>query len=82
MSACDLILHLGCFTYNLLRLIGQESLKKNDAPVKKKVFRCRVKTVIQNLITLASNARKHYLKFGNNSPWFLTFKRVYTAFLC
>ena len=82
----DLILHLGCFTYNLLRLIGQESLKKNDAPVKKKVFRCRVKTVIQNLITLASkmvrHARKHYLKFGNNSPWFLTFKRVYTAFLC
>ena len=60
----DLILHLGCFTYNLLRLIGQESLKKNDAPVKKKVFRRRVKTVIQNLITLASkmvrHARNHY----------------------
>lgn len=71
-STNDLILHLGCFTYNLLRIIGQESLKSDDAPVKKKVFRRRVKTVIQNLITLASkmvsHARKMYLKFGNYSP--------------
>jgi hypothetical protein len=50
----DLILHLGCFTYNLLRLIGQENVKKNDAPVKKKVFRRRVKAAIQHFITLAS----------------------------
>lgn len=80
----DLILHLGCFTYNLLRIIGQESLKSDDAPVRKKVFRRRVKTVIQNLITLASkmvkHARKLYLKFGNHSPWFPTFKRIYHAF--
>lgn len=80
----DLILHLGCFTYNLLRLIGQESLKKDDAPVRKKVSRLRVKTVIQNLITLASkmvrHARRLYLKFGNHSPWFPTFKRIYAAF--
>ncbi|WP_243293181.1 IS1380 family transposase [Bacillus sp. FJAT-47783] len=83
-STNDLILHLGCFTYNLLRLIGQESLKSHDAPVKKKVFRRRVKTVIQNLITLASkmvcHARRWYLKFGNNSPWFPTFKRIYISF--
>ncbi|SFL45221.1 Transposase DDE domain group 1 [Gracilibacillus orientalis] len=76
----DLILYLGC----ILRIIGQESLKGNDAPVHKKVFRRRVKTVIQNLITLASkmvrHARKLYLKFGNNSPWFPTFKRIYDAF--
>jgi hypothetical protein len=80
----ELILFLGCFTYNLLRIIGQETLKSNDAPLKKKVFRRRVKTVIQNLITLASkmvkHARRYYLKFGNNSPWFQTFKRLYHAF--
>lgn len=80
----DLILHLGCLTYNLLRLIGQETLKSDDAPLKKKVFRRRVKTVIQNLITLASkmvrHARRFYLKFGNYSPWFPTFRRLYAAF--
>jgi Transposase DDE domain group 1 len=80
----DLILHLGCLTYNLLRIIGQESLKALDAPLKRKVFRRRIKTVIQNLITLASklvsHARQIYLKFGNHSPWFPTFKRLYVAF--
>uniref|UniRef100_UPI00037B8F20 transposase n=1 Tax=Paenisporosarcina sp. TG20 TaxID=1211706 RepID=UPI00037B8F20 len=80
----NLILHLGCFTYNLLRLIGQESLKIDDAPLRKKVFRRRVKTVIQNLITLASKLVKHArrvsLKFGQHSPWFETFKRVYNSF--
>lgn len=80
----DLILHLGCFTYNILRLIGQETLKANDAPLKKKVFRRRIKTVIQNLITLASKMVKHArrvsLKFGNHSPWYIAFKRIYTSF--
>ncbi len=80
----DLILHLGCLTYNLLRIIGQESLKTSDAPLKRKVFRRRVKTVIQNLITLASkivnHSRKIYLKFGKHSPWFPTFKRLYQSF--
>ena len=80
----DLILHLGCFTYNILRLIGQETLKTNDAPLKKKVFRRRIKTVIQNLITLASKMVKHArrisLKFGNHSPWYIAFKRIYASF--
>jgi len=80
----ELILHLGCLTYNLLRIIGQESLKSEDAPLKRRVFRRRVKTVIQNLITLASkvvrHSRKVYLKFGNHSPWFPTFKRLYLSF--
>ncbi len=80
----DFILHLGCFTYNLLRLIGQETLKTDDAPLKKKVFRRRIKTVIQNIITLASKMVKHArqvsLKFGNHSPWFKTFKQIYISF--
>lgn len=80
----DFILHLGCLAYNILRIIGQESLKIPDAPLKRKVFRRRVKTVIQNLITLASKMVKHsrqiYLKFGSHSPWFPTFKRLYNSF--
>jgi hypothetical protein len=81
----DLILHLGCTAYNLLRIIGQESLKEEDAPLKKKVIRRRVKTVIQNLMTLVSkmvsHARRLYLKFGTHSPWFPIFKRIYLCFL-
>ena len=40
------------------------------------------KAIISFASKMVRHARKHYLKFCNNSPWFLTFKRVYTAFLC
>ncbi|NLI94013.1 MAG: IS1380 family transposase [Peptococcaceae bacterium] len=80
----ELILHLGVLTYNLLRIIGQESLKTTDAPLKKKVFRRRIKTVIQNIITLAAklvwHARRYRLRFGKYSPWFNTFNRLYSSF--
>jgi hypothetical protein len=80
----NLILHLGIMAYNILRLIGQESIKKPDAPLKKKVQRRRIRTVIQNLITLASrliyHARRYKLGFSRYSRWFVTFKRIYCAF--
>lgn len=80
----ELILHFGLLAYNLLRIIGQESLKTPDAPLKKKVFRRRIKTVIQNMITLAAklvhHARRYRLRFGKYSPWSVTFKRLYTSF--
>lgn len=34
--------------YNILRIIGQESLKKKDAPGRKKIHRRRIRTVISN----------------------------------
>lgn len=80
----SLVLHLGVMAYNLLRLIGQESIKENDEPVRKKVTRRRLRTVIQNLITIASklvsHARKLTLKFGCQCAWLKTFHRIYTAF--
>jgi len=85
-STNDLILHLGVFAYNLLRMIGQESIKTDDSPIKRKVTRRRLKTIIQNYITLASrmvyHARRYFLKFGCQSPWFSSFQRVYMAFSC
>ncbi|GER72564.1 hypothetical protein BpPP18_06310 [Weizmannia acidilactici] len=42
-----LILHFGVFAYNLFRMIVQESLKEQDAPLKKKAARRRIRTVIQ-----------------------------------
>lgn len=80
----NLALHLGLLAYNILRVIGQESLRVADVPLKKKVFRRRIRTVIQNLIYLASrvvcHARRHKLGFSRYCPWFATFKRVYLAF--
>ncbi|GER72883.1 hypothetical protein BpPP18_09500 [Weizmannia acidilactici] len=49
-----LILHFGVFAYNLLRIIGQEGLREQDAPLKKRATRRRIRTVIQNMIIMAS----------------------------
>ena len=79
----NLVLHLGLAAYNILRFIGQESLKVADSPLRKKVQRRRIRTVIQNLITLASrlvyHARRYKLSFGRYCPWFLTFRRIYVS---
>ena len=81
----NLILHLGVMAYNILRLIGQESVKRPDAPLRTKVQRRRIRTVIQNLITIAakvvSHARRYTLGFSRHCPWFTPFNRVYSAFL-
>jgi hypothetical protein len=80
----DLILHLGLFSYNVLRLVGQESLKRDDLPLRKKVQRRRIKTVIGNLVNLASkfvrHARKYKLRFSRTNPWHGPFRRIYLAF--
>ncbi|HET7588931.1 MAG TPA: IS1380 family transposase [Solirubrobacterales bacterium] len=78
-----LILCLGILAYNILRIIGQESLKIDDTPLKRKVHRRRVRTTIQTLITLAAklvhHARRWSLRMGDN-PWMPVFKRLYLTF--
>jgi hypothetical protein len=80
----NLILHLGILAYNILKIMGQESLNYSNAPIKKQVYRKRIRKVIQNLITIASRVISHgrrlTLGFGRYSPWFETIKRVYQAF--
>lgn len=80
----NLILHLGVLAYNILRILGQTSLVMSDTPLKKKVQRRRIRTVIQNLITIAArlvyHARRYKLSFSSTCPWFNTFKQIYTAF--
>ncbi len=77
----ELVLLLGMVTYNLLRLIGQESLREADAPIRKQPFRRRVRSVMQDLIylacRLARHARRLRLSFGRHCPWFNTWRRVY-----
>lgn len=70
--------------YNILRIIGQESLKKKDAPGRKKIHRRRIRTVISNLMQFAGHLTEHagrlVLSIGRSNRWRLTFKRLYDSF--
>jgi hypothetical protein len=80
----DLVLCAGLFAYNLLRIMGQESLREEDAPIRSNVKRRRIRTVIQNIVYMAARFVRHAgrvaLNFGSNSPWFPTARRIYQAF--
>ncbi len=85
------ILSLALLAYNLLRLCGQESLREdngnlaNRAPYRKKANRRRLRTVIQDLIYLASrisvHARRLYLSFGRSSYWAVVWQNLYQGFM-
>lgn len=79
-----LVLELAILAYNILRIMGQESLKKDDVAVRRGVKRRRLRTVIQNLITLAAHvvnhARKQFLNLGRSNIWRFAFKRLYEVF--
>jgi len=83
-STNKLILYFAIFAYNLLKIIGQESLKLEDTPLKKKSQRRRIRTVIQNFIMIASkmvrSARRYKLRFSSKNTWFRAFQRIYTSF--
>lgn len=76
-----LIMALGSFAYNILRLIGQLGLLGEYSPVRHPAKRRRLKTVIQELIYLAarlvSTARRLKLRFSRHCPGFEAFSRVY-----
>jgi hypothetical protein len=81
----EIVLALGTLAYNLLRMIGQESLKVNDCPpTKHKIQRRRIRTVIDRYISLAvklvNHARKRIVKLSSFNPWLPSYKRMYEAF--
>lgn len=80
----ELVLLLGMVAYNLLRMIGQESLREADAPIRRRVSRRRVRSVMQDLVYLACRLVKHArhwtLSFGRHCPWLTTWRRVYLRF--
>lgn len=79
----SLVLELAILAYNILKLMSQESVKHNDTPMRQPAQRRRIRTVIQNLILIATrvvkHARKDYLNLGCSSAWAQTFKRLYNA---
>lgn len=79
-----LILELTIIAYNILRMIGQESLKRGDTPLKRPVKRRRLRSVISNLILIAghltTHARKCLLSLGCSNAWRSAFMRCYARF--
>lgn len=79
-----LVLELTMIAYNILRIVGQESLKKRDDPERKRVRRRRIRTVISNLMQFAGHLTEHagrlVLSIGKSNRWRFTFKRIYDSF--
>lgn len=81
----ELVLELTILAYNILRMIGQESLKSPNAPKTKRSINCRrLRTVINNLILIASHITKHsrkiILSLGCSNIWRYTFIDIYRRF--
>ena len=78
-----LVLELAMIAYNLLRMIGQESLKYKQGD-KRHVRRRRLRTVISNLIQVAGHltchARKLRLSLGQSNAWADAFIGVWRCF--
>jgi len=55
----ELVLELTMIAYNILRMLGQETVHQGKAPSKRIVARKRIRTVIQNIIHFAGQLTKH-----------------------
>ena len=82
----ELVLELTILAYNILRLIGQESLKSKQAPkIKHEVKRRRLRTVINNLILIAGHVTEHAHKFrlslGYSNVWRFCFLDIFKCFV-
>ena len=79
----ELVLELTIIAYNLLRMIGQESLK-HKPDQKKRVKRRRIRTVIGNMILLASHvtthARETLMALGRSNTWRFAFMQTWLRF--
>lgn len=82
----ELVLELTIIAYNILRLIGQQSLKsKNASKSKHPVMRRRLRTVIGNLIQIAGHITVHgrriILSLGKSNVWRNVFIDIYNRFV-
>jgi hypothetical protein len=81
----ELVLELVVLAYNILRMMGQESLKADDSrKMKRPVRRRRLRTVIGNLILIAGHVKEHgrktFLALGRSNVWRYPFMRLYHRF--
>ncbi len=87
-----LVLECGLVAYNALRLCGQESLRQDknmppdqQMPIRKRVQRRRLRSVIQDMIYMASRLVRHanrwVLALWRHNPWRPVWEGVYARFL-
>ena len=87
-----LVLECGLVAYNALRLCGQESLRQDkkmppdqQMPIRKRVQRRRLRSVIQDTIYMASRLVRHanrwVLALWKHNPWRPAWEGVYARFL-
>ena len=81
----SLILLLAMIAFNINRIIGVEIMKGKDTPVRHlTVQRRRVRTIIENILTIAGHltehARKFKLSLGRSNVWRISFMRLCDAF--
>ncbi len=81
----ELVLELTILAYNILRIIGQESLRSKGSPkTKHPIKRRRLRTVINNLILIASHVveRGDNLIFalGRSNIWRFAFMDIFRKF--
>ena len=69
----ELVLELMLIAYNILRMLGQETVNQGKAPAKRAVSRRRIRTVIQNIIHFAGLVTKHarrlILSLSRSNAW-------------
>ena len=79
-----LVIELTILAYNILRMIGRESIGRKGTQTRHKVRRRRLRTVINNLIMMAghitTHARQLIIGVGRSNIWRHAFAEVYTAF--
>src|SRR5512143_4143634 len=84
-----LVLECGLVAYSALRLCGQESLRQDkkmppdqQMPIRKSIRRRRLRSVIQDMIYMASRLVRHsnrwVLALWKNNPWRPVWEGVYT----
>jgi len=68
-----LILELGMIAYNILRMIGQGTIGGRAPRQKREIKRRRLRTVISNLIMMASHVTSHarqlIMGLGKSNVW-------------
>ena len=78
----ELVIELTILAYNILRMIGQESIGRRKT--RHKVRRRRLRTVIGSMIMMASHVTEHarqlVMGLGRSNVWRHTFAEIYTAF--
>ena len=69
----ELVLELMLIAYNILRMLGQETVNQGKTPAKRAVSRRRIRTVIQNIVHFAGLVTKHarqlILSVSRSNAW-------------